>query len=168
MTSRRLSLQKPGYESVELDASPNFAIDPPLQRIARLTTGSSTALTLAPNDMEYVDTAAGVVCQPCRLIRIPIPAAGKLRITVQWDDADAAVNLWTGGQVFTGRDVAREVSADLTVVPGELIVYVGRRLGSVELSGHASMTMLVSDVSEMAVAARISRMFVREAVCDRY
>lgn len=53
MTSRRLSLQKPGYESVELDASPNFAIDPPLQRIARLRTGSSTALTLAPNDMEY-------------------------------------------------------------------------------------------------------------------
>jgi hypothetical protein len=96
-----------------------------MQRIVRLTAGESvTPMDLVPNDMDYL-LATGERCFPCRLIRINVPRASTLHISLKWTETRAALALWANGREFLGTDGSKaEVDADLDVASSELLVYV--------------------------------------------
>ena len=142
----RLSLTKTGYEPAEFQAVPNFFLEPAIQPIIRVTPELTTGTILAPNDLEYVVSANGGTCQPCRLVRVSSPVAGTLRIRVSWDDADGAVNIWTNGQFVAGNSTTREIAADIAVVAGETIIHLGRLPGTTRLFLHTSLSITTGAV----------------------
>ena len=127
LTNSRLMFDKDGYESREYEVQPNAAADVWLQRIIRLTVGSTvTPADLAPHDMSYLVGAD--LCEPCRLIRVAVPAAGMLRLSLKWSESRTRLNLWANGRMFQGT--YPELTADVPVGTGELVVHVGTLLTS--------------------------------------
>jgi hypothetical protein len=143
----RLALTKPDYESVDLMAFANVFLEPPMQRIIRMTPESTISRTLAPNDMEYAVSANGEPCQPCRLVRMTSATAGTIRVRVTWDDTDAAINIWVNDQIFRGDSTKQETIADIVVAAGETIFYYGRLPGTTRLSRHTGVTLTAGAVS---------------------
>jgi hypothetical protein len=122
LTNSRLMFDKDGYESREHEVQPNAAADVALQRIIRLTVGGTvTPADLAPHDMSYLVGADR--CEPCRLIRVAVPAAGMLRLSLKWSESRTMLNLWANGRIFQGT--YPELTADVPVGTGELVVHVG-------------------------------------------
>lgn len=122
LTNARLLFDKEAYESREENLLPNQDSDVALQRVIRLTAGESLPPEeLAPHDMSY--EVEGEQCQPCRLIRVVSPRAGTLRLRLAWTASGVPLSLWANGQLFKGK--ASELTADVAVGAGELVVYVG-------------------------------------------
>jgi hypothetical protein len=117
-----LRFDKDGYEPVEHDATPGDA-EVAIQKIIRLVAGETvTPLKLAPHDLSY--TIGTDRCYPCRLVRVMVPIAGTLHVTVTWTEPRATLNLWAGGQFFAGA--SRQLTADVPAgTPGEVIMYLG-------------------------------------------
>ncbi|HET9362047.1 MAG TPA: Ig-like domain-containing protein [Vicinamibacterales bacterium] len=123
LTNARLMFDIEAYESREADLPPNVESDVALQRVIRLTVGESvTPAQLAPHDMSY--GVGGDQCQPCRLIRVVSPSAGTLRLRLAWSDPRVPLSVWANGQLFKGAS-STELTADVPVGAGELVVYVG-------------------------------------------
>jgi hypothetical protein len=123
-----LKFDKDGYEPVELDATPSNS-EVAIQRIIRLAAGDTvTPLQLAPHDLSYL--VGTDHCYPCRLVRVTVPIAGTLHVRVTWTEgrATSTLNLWAGGQIFTGA--SRELLADVPVKAGEVIMYLGSTLAA--------------------------------------
>ena len=119
-----LKFEKDGFEPVEFDATPSNS-EVAIQHIIRLVAGDTvTPLELAPHDLSY--SVGTDHCYPCRLVRVMVPMAGTLHVDVTWTEARATLNLWAGGQMFTG--VSRELVADVPVKAGEVIMYLGSTL----------------------------------------
>ena len=51
------------------------------------------------------------------------PSAGTLRLRPAWTDSRVPLSLWANGQLFMGAST--ELTADVPVGAGELVVYVG-------------------------------------------
>jgi hypothetical protein len=146
--SPRLLLTKPDYEVVELQAYPNLVLEPPLQRVIRMAPSTFRDDILAPNDMEYVVADSGASCQPCKLVRVTSPVGGTLRVRAGWSGTNVPLNLWTNGQLFPGNGNTHEVVADIAVVAGETIVYIGRFPGATPLlQQHLSFTIATGAVT---------------------
>jgi Bacterial Ig-like domain (group 2) len=139
-----LKFEKDGYEPVELDATPSNS-EVAIQRIIRLVAGDTvTPLQLAPHDLSY--TIGADHCYPCRLIRVTVPTAGKLHVDVTWTEAKATLNLWAGGQLFTGA--SRELVADVPVkAPGEVVMYLGMLLPAGAQGGGVTFTIATAPPS---------------------
>jgi hypothetical protein len=126
LTRALLAFEKDGYEAAgQLDAPPNQFNDTALQRIVRVIAGGSlTALTLAPHDVSY--TVGTDQCFPCKLIRVTMPTAGSLRVNLTWTEPRAnTLNLWVNGGRFVGTGVSSNITRDVPVLAGEVLVYVG-------------------------------------------
>jgi hypothetical protein len=122
LTNTRLAFEKEAYESRQYDVQRNVQTDVAIQRVIRLSTGDTiTPPDLAPHDMSYIVGAD--LCEACRLIRIANPARGTLQLTVKWTVARTALSLWMGEQRFSGTHP--ELTADVTVAAGEVVVHVG-------------------------------------------
>jgi hypothetical protein len=122
LTNTRLTFDKDTYESREFEAQPNMVADVAMQKIIRLAAGGSVKPdNLAPHDMSYIIGADE--CEPCRLIRVSVPAGGTMRLTLTWSESRAKMNLWVDGRMFPGT--YPELTADVPVRAGELVVYVG-------------------------------------------
>lgn len=138
----RFRVDKDGFESITFTAKPNGYDDVGLQRVIRISAGSSVDVNLAPHDMEYA-TGDGARCYPCRLIRIVSAESGRLQLHVAWKETHATLNIWAGGQFFAGSSVGpAEAAADVPFGPGELIVYVGMK-APVEYYAPFTMTTAV-------------------------
>ena len=111
-----------GYEPREFDASSSTDLDAPIQRIVRVTAGDVVEpAALAPNDLAYV--IDGVVCQPCRMIRIEVPSTGDMQMVLTWQ-TPPRLTLFAGGMRVTSDSGSAE--GFLTIpAPRELVVYVG-------------------------------------------
>jgi hypothetical protein len=126
LTSARLTFEAEGYEPLPpLDAVPNQFNDTPLQRIVRLTAGGSlTALELAPHDVTYM--VGPDLCYPCKLIRVAMPGTGTLRVNLTWSEVRAnTLNVWVNGLRFVGDGTVLNITKDVQVPSGEVLVYVG-------------------------------------------
>jgi hypothetical protein len=122
LANARLMFDKEGYESREENLLPNQETEVALQRVILLTVGGSVTPTpLAPHDMSY--EVGNDQCQPCRLIRVFSPSGGTLRLRLTWTDPRIPLSLWGNGQLYKGTST--ELTADVTVGAGELVVYVG-------------------------------------------
>lgn len=125
LTNARLVVDKEGYERITIDATPNGSDDVPMQRLVRIARGENVSSTIAPNDMDY-RSVPNSPCYPCRLIRVTGAQAGELQLRVTWTEPHSTLNVWVDGRLFAGT--ARgpsEIVADMPVVAGELLVYVG-------------------------------------------
>jgi hypothetical protein len=118
----RLAIAKPDYESRELDATEASEVDGALQRVVRVTAGDSVdPAPLAPMDLAY--DINGVICQPCRMIRIMVPSSGDMEMRVNWQIPGTLV-LHAGGMTVSSD--SGSLNNFLTVpTPRELIVYIG-------------------------------------------
>jgi hypothetical protein len=119
LKNARLVFDKDGYEIRELDLVPNRESAVAFQRIVRLAAGES--FTSSPLDMSY--DVGGDECWPCTLIRMVSPRTGTLRLRLTWTDARVLLSLWANGQLFSG--VSGQLTADVPIGAGELVVYVG-------------------------------------------
>jgi carboxypeptidase family protein/Big-like domain-containing protein len=130
-----LTVTKIGYEPRELDATATTEVDAPVQRVIRLTAGESVdPPALAPNDLSY--EVGGSKCQPCRLIRIVVPRAGDVEVTVTWQSA-TRLSLFAEGTTFPS-DGGRVSGVIAVSSARELVVYVGlfERAGAL---GHLAL-----------------------------
>jgi hypothetical protein len=128
LTGLRLIFEKDGYERAALVAQPGIFTDAAMQRVIRIAAGTSIEVGLAPHDVSH-DVAAGVRCQPCKMIRVVNAQAGRLQLKVSWTEPRAALNLWVNGRLFEGPAPGGPLAvlADVAVdAPGELLVYVGK------------------------------------------
>jgi hypothetical protein len=126
LTTARLTFDKEGYEPVpQLDALPNQFNDVPLQRIVRVTAGGSvTDLTLAPHDVSHI--VGSDRCYPCKLIRVTMPTRGTLRVNLTWNEPRAnRLNVWVDGARLVGDGISLNITRDIAVGSGEVLVYVG-------------------------------------------
>jgi hypothetical protein len=141
-----LKFDKDGYEPVELDATPSNS-EVAIQRIIRLAAGDTvTPLQLAPHDLSYL--VGTDHCYPCRLVRVTVPIAGTLHVRVTWTEgrATSTLNLWAGGQIFTGA--SRELLADVPVkAPGEVIMYLGSTLPAGAVGMYVPFTIAIAPPS---------------------
>jgi len=127
LTNTRLAFAKDGYESREADIVPNTYTAVALQHIVRLSAGETvTPSDLAPNDMSYVVGADR--CEPCRLIRVVVSGTGTLRLRLTWKEERATLNLWGPDGRYTGA--YPELTSEMPVTSGEVILYVGVLRGS--------------------------------------
>ena len=118
-----LKVEKDGYEPVELDVT-TTNVDLPLQRVVRLAAGAETSRpdALAPNDLSY--TVDGVSCKPCRLIRVVVPRAGTLHVSVKWTVTASKLSLFAEGYVVAGATGA--LAAEIPINgPREVLIYLG-------------------------------------------
>ncbi len=125
-TTGRLTFEKAGFESVQLDPVPDVFTDVPLQQIVRVVAGAPVdpiSLRLAPHDVSYL--AGTDRCYPCKLIRVTMPRSGNLHVGLEWDESRApALNVWVRGTRFAGTGTSSIVT-DVRVNAGEVLVYVG-------------------------------------------
>ncbi len=127
VTGPHLTFEKEGYETAQHEVGPNQSqsADVAMQRVIRIRAGDTvTPLQLAPHDLSYVVGADR--CFPCRRVRVVTPASGTLQLGVTWTDARAALHVWANGRVFRGAHP--ELTIDLPVSSGEIVLYVGMAL----------------------------------------
>ena len=130
LTTTRLTFEKEGYESVTFDVTRNGSDTVPLQRVIRIVPGETATVTLAPNDMRYA-VAPDTICGPCRMIRVTGSQAGTLQVRLAWVETHTALSLWVDGRRFGGTAVGpSEIAADVPLVPGDFLLYVGLTTGS--------------------------------------
>jgi hypothetical protein len=116
---------KADYETRELQSNSGTEIDAAIQQVVRITAGQSVdPPPLAPNDLPY--DVNGVLCEPCRLIRINMPSPGDMTIRLTWQVAGtpaSRLKLLVDGQTVTGEGTA---SVSITILqPREILAYVG-------------------------------------------
>jgi hypothetical protein len=124
VTTTRLSASRAGYEPVEIDGVRNEFFDVALQKVYRIGPDGASTQVLAPNDMIYAVQQGGPMCDPCHLVRLTSPSAGRITLRVTWSDSGPIINVWMNGQRFNGA--GREAVAELDVSAGENLVYIGR------------------------------------------
>ena len=159
VSNTRLLLSRADFEPSEVDAVGNEYANIPLQRIIRIGTEASVSRILAPNDMQYF-VSPGVLCHPCRLVRVVTETAGTLQVRVKWTDSNPTINIWANGRLFPGSDAVREVVADIAVGAGELLMYYGRIPPSAEFGDHTSVTITTGAVTSGATLPG-ARLFIR-------
>jgi len=125
LASRHLRFDKEGYESGDLEVSPDGVGYMRMQRIVRIAAGETVVIP----KLTHMDVAYDVGpdrCSPCRLIRIIVPAAGTMHFDLTWEpNPGSDISLWAGGQRFAKDPNALHLSADAAVTAGENVVYVG-------------------------------------------
>jgi hypothetical protein len=140
VTSAKMSFSRTGYEPVETDASFDAFFEVALQRVYRIEPEGSSTQVLAPNDMIYPVQQGADRCEPCHLVRLTSPTAGRITLHVNWSDNGPPINVWTsGGQRFNGS--VRDATAELDVSAGETLLYVGRSVSSAQYFNHTTFTM---------------------------
>ena len=118
----RVAITKDAYEPRELGATDNIELDAPIQRIVRVTAGESIEpAPLAPNDLAY--DLNGVLCQPCRMIRIDVATTGDIQLVVTWQGRPK-LTLFAEGMRVAGDNGRAEGFLTIST-PRELVVYVG-------------------------------------------
>lgn len=143
LTHARLAFSKTDFEPVEIEATPDGVDDVPMQRVIRIDAGSAPqTLTLAPNDMAYQITS-DTRCEPCKMIRIT-SGQDTARVRLTWNSATLDLHVWVNGQMFPGARAVRVVEADVAVVGGETLVYVGVTSGPRSFIGHQLFTVSVT------------------------
>jgi hypothetical protein len=127
LTVARFRLDKAGYETAEVDATPPGArlttaslTEPALQRMVRINAGDAVRYFLAPHDVSYPLT--GGPCSPCKLIRITTPTAGTMHLDATWAGPQG-LHLWVDGTRFAPE--GGRVQADASVTAGEVVVHLG-------------------------------------------
>ena len=126
LIGRELRLTKDNYEPATATVVPfSDDVSVPMQPMLRTQAGGSVEGLIAPNDLEYI-LPSGRSCGICRLVRIQSGSAGTLRLTLRWNEARARLILWAGGQEFRSAiGGATEITASVSIEPGETILYVG-------------------------------------------
>jgi hypothetical protein len=121
-----LRFEMDGYETGDLDLTPDGLGYMRMQRIVRITAGE-TALIPKLTHMDVSWDVGGDRCWPCRLVRIVVPAAGTMHFDLTWEpNPGSDVYLWAGGQRFAkDANSQQHLSADAPVTAGENVIYVG-------------------------------------------
>jgi hypothetical protein len=135
--STRITYDKAGFEPAELivtGPAVNGGGEVKVQQLYRVSAGAAVQTTIAPHDVAY-DVSPGGPCLNCRMIRVVTPASGMLHVNLTWTAPAVAMNLWTGGQLFTGSP-GGPIVVDVPVGAGETVLYagVGGDFGYVTLS----------------------------------
>ena len=146
VTGTRLSFTRTDFEPVEIDAVPYEYFDVPMQRVYRLRPGESSTQLLAPNDMIYEVSPGEPRCDPCHLVRLVSPSAGRITLQVTWTDNGPPINIWAAGQRFLGTAASRQATAEFDVNSGETLVYVGRLVSGTYFQ-HTSMIVTAAAVN---------------------
>jgi len=128
LVDRTLQLQKAGYEDATYSVAPEEFPWLGMQRLIRMQPGDTTAVRIAPHDMEYEPlhaTVPGERCSPCKLIRVLNAPGNRLRVTLKWTPVNIGLKLWNDDGTFAGTSpglLERDIENDAT----DLWLYVGQ------------------------------------------